>query len=568
MTNIINLTLYIIFMGSLLQGSDLKNELARLKSHNQYEITQIDETTIYLKHHLSGIEKYIDISTKALPTASDDMQFFDLINADTNLYRDRYLFDKNILVSGSLGYPLVFGDINQNGQLDITGSYKLEQNYEIAECAIIELQPDSSFQLLKIYHDSVVTVLSQTDVDRDNLIELNFKKAGGQVFYNYESITETGYPDSLNFVHRMWQISGAVGSETFGDLDGDGIIDVIYVGDDSLNPRGHKVYVAEYKSSINNFEQVFRFPPPEWRVSGFSTGDFDGDGFMEFVTGSIRGDVYICENTGDDSYEFIYSDTISTPNAYMTCATNDIDHNGKIEFFVGGSSFYYGTGGTRVYWFEANGDNQYRKVRSFFLSGTDVLGTTKLYSYDVNSDGVDDLVFGFGGSVVILIWDNFEKQFKLHYLDWLENWNQEIQSVNIYDVYNTGKPDLIVGINDIGNIPRLHSKIYSNNFITNIELPDVIIENYYLGQNYPNPFNSVTTVPFYLPGREKVTLKIFDVTGKDVKTLINGQFVPGGKNHITWDGTNNFGKEVSTGIYLYQFKTEHFSQTKKLLLIK
>ena len=560
---------YIILIGSLLQGSDLKSELARLKSHNQYEIIQTDANTLHFKHRLTGKEKFIDISTKALPTASDDMQFFDLINADTNLYRDKYLFDKNILVSGSLGYPLVFGDINQNGQLDITGSYKLEQDYEIGECAIIELQPDSSFQLLKIYHDSVVTVLSQTDVDRDNLIELNFKKPGGQVFYNYESRTETGYPDSLNFIHRMWQICGAVGSETFNDLDGDGIIDVIYVGDDSLNPRGQKVYVAEYKSSINNFEQVFRFPPPEWLVSGFSTGDFDGDGFMEFVTGSIRGDVYICENTADDSYEFIYSDTISTPNAYMTCATNDIDHNGKIEFFVGGSSFYYGTGGTRVYWFEANGDNQYRKVRSFFLSGTDVLGTTKLYSYDVNSDGVDDLVFGFGGSVVILIWDNIEEQFILHYLDWLENWNQEIRSVNVYDVYNSGKPDLIVGYTDFKRVPRLRSEIYRNNFLTNIRQTETYtLNNYKLWQNYPNPFNSVTTVPFYLPGREKVTLKIFDVTGKEVKTLINRQFVPSGKNHVTWDGTNNFGKEVSSGIYLYQIQTEHLSQTKKLLLIK
>jgi hypothetical protein len=564
---IIAITTIIISL-DLLPGSEYQKQLVRLKQHNQYEITQTDENTIHLKHRLTGKEKYIDTSTRAMPTVSNDMQFFDLINADTNQFKYKYLYKKNILVGNLLGYPMVITDLDSDNKLDIIGSYKLEQDLQIAECAIFELQSDSSFQLQKIYPDSEVYVLSATDLDNDQLAELNFERAGGQSFYNYESRSAGTYPDTLNFSHKMWQIAGAVSSETFDDMDGDGITDVIYVGDDSLDPRGQKVYVAEYKSSINNFEQVFRFPPPEWLVSGFSTGDFDGDGFKEFVTGSIHGDVYVCENTGDDAYQFIYSDTISTPNAYMTCATNDMDHNGKIEFFMGGSSFYYGTGGTRVYWFEADGDNRYRKVRSFFLSGTDVLGTTELYSYDVNGDDIDDLVFGFGGSMVILIWDSGENHFILHYLDWLENWNQEIQSINIYDLYNTDKADLIVSIEDFKRIPRIRSDIYRNNFITNIDQNYELLKSFKLYQNYPNPFNPKTTIPFYLPRQEKVTIKIFDLTGKEVKTLINKQFIRRGNHQVVWDGINNFGKEVSSGLYLYQIQTEHFSQTKKLLLIK
>jgi flagellar hook assembly protein FlgD len=72
----------------------------------------------------------------------------------------------------------------------------------------------------------------------------------------------------------------------------------------------------------------------------------------------------------------------------------------------------------------------------------------------------------------------------------------------------------------------------------------------------------------YLPRRDKLTIKIYDLTGKEVKTIISTQLLSRGDQQVIWDGTNNFGKEVSSGIYLYLIQTEHFSQTKKLLIIK
>ncbi|NIT56595.1 MAG: hypothetical protein GWN00_10290, partial [Aliifodinibius sp.] len=244
---------------------------------------------------------------------------------------------------------------------------------------------------------------------------------------------------------------------------------------------------------------------------------------MEFATGSGASfsHIYIWENTGDDAYTQVYVDTMTTANAYMTNTTSDIDRNGKIEFFVGGSAFYNGVPASRIYWFEANGNNQYTKVRSLLMLGTDVLGTTELYIHDINNDGIDDLVFAFSFSVVMLIWNDAAQEFDLFYYDYWENLNQEIHSVNVYNIFDQEYPDLFVSVKDIVNAPRIKSFYYSFNPATDIEPFVVLPQDYHLAQNYPNPFNRSTQIHFYLPKREYISLSIYDITGKEVKSLIN-----------------------------------------------
>ena len=72
-----------------------------------------------------------------------------------------------------------------------------------------------------------------------------------------------------------------------------------------------------------------------------------------------------------------------------------------------------------------------------------------------------------------------------------------------------------------------------------------------LQQNYPNPFNPQTTIRFDLPAPSEVTLVIYDMQGRVVRTLVNGR-KPIGIHNVTWDGTNNAGFSVSSGLYLYR----------------
>ena len=86
-------------------------------------------------------------------------------------------------------------------------------------------------------------------------------------------------------------------------------------------------------------------------------------------------------------------------------------------------------------------------------------------------------------------------------------------------------------------------------------------------QNYPNPFNPTTTLRYDIPENSHVTITIYDMLGRQVKTLIN-QTQDSGFKSVIWDATNDYGKPVSAGVYLYQIQAGEFVQTRKMVLLK
>jgi len=94
-------------------------------------------------------------------------------------------------------------------------------------------------------------------------------------------------------------------------------------------------------------------------------------------------------------------------------------------------------------------------------------------------------------------------------------------------------------------------------------LPDVFA----LHQNYPNPFNPITTLRYDLPEQATVNIIIYDMLGRQVKTLLN-QTQDAGYRSVIWNATNDYGKPVSAGVYLYQIQAGEFVQTKKMVLLK
>jgi len=92
-------------------------------------------------------------------------------------------------------------------------------------------------------------------------------------------------------------------------------------------------------------------------------------------------------------------------------------------------------------------------------------------------------------------------------------------------------------------------------------------KEYALMQNFPNPFNPTTEIVFALPKTEKVTLAIYDVLGRKVKTLLDRHFQPG-QYSVSWDGTDQWGRPVASGIYLYRLQTSDFTKVRKMTFIK
>ncbi len=89
-----------------------------------------------------------------------------------------------------------------------------------------------------------------------------------------------------------------------------------------------------------------------------------------------------------------------------------------------------------------------------------------------------------------------------------------------------------------------------------------------MSQNYPNPFNPNTKVDFTVPKTANVKLVIYDIRGREIKTLINNQALFPGKYTVDWNSVGNDGAMVSTGVYFYRMITENTAITKKMMLVK
>jgi hypothetical protein len=92
-------------------------------------------------------------------------------------------------------------------------------------------------------------------------------------------------------------------------------------------------------------------------------------------------------------------------------------------------------------------------------------------------------------------------------------------------------------------------------------------ETFTLYQNYPNPFNPITTLRYDLPEQSYVTLTIYDMLGREITQLMSTTQEAGFKL-VQWGGTDNMGRAVSAGVYLYQIRAGEFVQTKKMVLLK
>ena len=109
----------------------------------------------------------------------------------------------------------------------------------------------------------------------------------------------------------------------------------------------------------------------------------------------------------------------------------------------------------------------------------------------------------------------------------------------------TGPIELYMNTHDLTYLPDKHS----------------------LHQNYPNPLNPETIIPYDLPENIFVNITIYDLLGRQVKTLVN-QVQNAGFNSIQWNATNDYGEPVSAGIYLYQIQAGTFYQTRKMALLR
>jgi len=141
----------------------------------------------------------------------------------------------------------------------------------------------------------------------------------------------------------------------------------------------------------------------------------------------------------------------------------------------------------------------------------------------------------------------FDKGWNDVYLFFTDGRPQDGWGPSVYKVTLSTLQDAVLGVKKINNVVPTKFNVY---------------------QNYPNPFNPETTIRYEIPNTGKVTLTVYDILGREIKTLINN-VQTSGTYQVTWKGDNNYGMKVASGIYLYKVNFDNSMQVaKKMLLLK
>ena len=286
--------------------------------------------------------------------------------------------------------------------------------------------------------------------------------------------------------------------------------------------------------------------------------DFDNDGDLDcIVTRDQAQKCYYYDNNGDGTFTKVDTNQITTLSGNNFGATaGDYDKDGDVDVFLIGPTTTKGlfrndiSNGNK--WVNitckgvagANGSNKSAigtvvRVKAV-INGNSVWLTRQILAQNsFNCQNSLDAHFGLGNATVI---DSLEIR-----------WARGI----IKDVYTN------VTVNSFYN--AIEGQSLDPVSVQNIS--SSIPDKYELHQNYPNPFNPSTNIKFDVRTSGLVTIKIYDMLGKEIATLVNEVLSPGSKQ-VNWDGKDSRGTTVSSGIYFYKMSANGFIDSKRMVLIK
>jgi hypothetical protein len=289
------------------------------------------------------------------------------------------------------------------------------------------------------------------DIDQDSLIDLlgpnidnppNPDSTWYNVVTTQESRNYQSYPESLSWWYRYSY--NEIQSAPFyfpPDLDQDNLKELLFLAE------GIGVtHIFENRSNNQNELVWSRYQVGAW---SFAFGDFDLDDRKEFVTANLGslGRVSVYENTGEDQYEMTYQDTVRLPNGSDVFSGNDLDGDGKPEFFVGFARIVAGsTWDFFLYMWEATGNNTYERTHITTIRAVDWLEKRSKCG-DIDGDGIEELVWSIGAQVIVY------KATGNNQFERIWTWNNDHggdfphSMVNIYDMNRNGYNEIVFGGN-------------------------------------------------------------------------------------------------------------------------
>ena len=242
--------------------------------------------------------------------------------------------------------------------------------------------------------------------------------------------------------------------------------------------------------------------------------------------------------------------SIDSSARLLSVKSDTVDIEGRAKYW---SYCYMSTDTQKYYYFHVYPDTVIFDSTSFHI----FTGVRWISNSWIDSDSAIALAEEQGGSDFRAIYQNYRIRAELD--EALVPPSHPIWYINYIAGQDSSKVKLIKI--DAEKYENPSSVKYLNNSLT-------VPTHYLLSQSYPNPFNPTATISYDLPTSSNVTLVIYNMAGQKVKTLVSNEIQNAGSYSVRWDGRNERGQAVSSGIYLYRIEASYFTATKKMVLLK
>ncbi len=467
-------------------------------------------------------------------------------------------------------------------------------NYGTTYSSIVSVEIDTCCGTAPNNHRADVEAMNIVDVDGDGKQELllpvtraTFDQLRGFMIVSVDGDIEHNSGGSFEtwkaeyHVRRVGYGGGLPVEALPADLDGDGTYEIVcntwnFFNFFNLDVTGPDSYQAPDPTSPTRNLQATA-PLDHVALFGGDVADIDGDGDDEvFYPNFQTGDLWVVDyKSGDDvlSIDGSHVVKIGSNVGQLHASIFDVDKNGRPNIVVGTFPTGYPRAITSTEFIGADPRNPadyetrviYAGEPDLFYSMTvrdsaGVMTTTTTPSsgyfpsktqvhfngspIDFDGDGDYELLASFQGS-------------------------QDSLTTTTYKWNGSGYDTLITKIKNPKDWAVVRLEFTGTG--TAVEQRDVTFitpNDYVLEQNYPNPFNPTTTIRYSLPINKRVSLRIYDMMGRVVRTLVDDQVQSAGSYKVQWDGRNQHGTRVSSGVYLYSLEFGNFKKTKSMTLLK
>jgi hypothetical protein len=508
----------------------------------------------------------------------------------------------SIVNDGGYSRTSTWGDYDNDGNLDVyVANWPDQENFLYHN--------DGNGIFTKISTGALVTEIAGSpaagwgDYDNDGDLDLFvanygtnslFRNDGGTFFKITQGEIVTDMADSY--------------SASWADFDGDGDFD-LFVSNPDVN-QNNRLYRNNGNGTFNG-QNAFN---DGGETFGGSWGDYDSDGdldlFIPSVSFSTNGNNFLYNNNGNGTFTRVTQGDIVNDGGYsFGSCWGDYDNDGDLDLFVTNTdtgNFLYQNNGpaspgfTRITvgqivtdrgwpygaaWGDYDRDGDLDLFVAKFANENE---NNAFYQNEGNTNnwinikcvGVNSNTSAIGAKVRVKAAIDFNQPvWQLREISTQTGYCGQNSLNAHFGLGNAATIDSLK-IEWTSGLVEVWTDVDVNQFLTITEGSSVGIDDqnkegavakkFELYQNYPNPFNPITTIKYDLPEHTRVVLKIYNALGQEVKTLLNEFQTPGIKS-VAWNGTDDAGQSVSSGVYFYRIQTDDSaigSQSKKMLLLK